>query len=31
MIKAMTRNQMLTESVTLGKRQTNPLEHAHAI
>ena len=31
MIEAMTRNQVLTESVSLGRRQTNPLEYAHAI
>ena len=31
MIKAMTRNQVPTEDVSQGRRQSNPLEHAHAI
>ena len=31
MIEAMTRNQALTESVSLGRRQTKSLEYANAI
>jgi hypothetical protein len=31
MIEAMKRNQALTESVLLGKRQTKSLEYANAI